>query len=357
MRAAARLANVGGVPEVRKRSTGAAAAPFRPGTATSIGSLPHRDADAAADFVLRSHPVLPAAPQLPRRSPLEGMIAQAARGIEGVTVTPDGSLDLDIGLLDPDAPVANPLDGAGHAGLLAFLTAVTGRTEPVKLQLTGPITLGLALVRAGADPDIAFPVAEAAVRAHGKALLALCRRRVPDAPLVAFLDEPGLVAVGTDALDLVPERVIDLLSSALAVLEGEATTGVHCCGSTDWRLVSAAGPNVLSLPATEASLGDGAGALVAHLERDGWVAWGAVPTSEPLGTDVDRLWRRLVDLWCALVDAGADPVQLRGQAIVTPACGLAGHGASQAGRALKLATHVGDRVADQSAAGRISVGA
>jgi hypothetical protein len=356
LRAALRVANVGPVQEAES-ATETAAEPFRAGTATSVGSLPHRDADAAAEFVVRSHPALPAAPQLPRRSPLEGMVAQGARGIAGVAVAPDGSLTLDLDVLDPEAPVANPFDGAGHAGLLAFLTAVTGRTGPVKFQLTGPVTLGLALIEAGAEPDVAYPVAEAAVRAHGRALLELCRRRLPDAPLVVFLDEPGLVSYG-DGLDLAPERIIDLLSSGLAVLEGDATTGVHCCGETDWRLVSAAGPTVLSLPATEAAVGDaGAGALVAHLERDGWVAWGAVPTSEPLGTDVDRLWRRLSDLWCTLVDAGADPVQLRAQALVTPACGLAGHGVSQAGRALRLAGLLGARVADQSAASRISVGA
>ena len=337
--------------------TPAGKAPFQAGTATSIGSLPHRDADDAADFVLRHHPELPAAPQLPRRSPLEGMIAQAARGIHGVSVSPGGELTVDLAALDPAAPVLNPLDGAGHAGLLAFLASVTGRAEPVKVQLTGPVTLGLALAESGAEPGLAFAVAEAAVRAHGRALLAVARRRVPDAPLVAFLDEPGLVRVGTDALPLAPERVIDLLSSALAVLEGEATTGVHCCGATDWRLVSAAGPTVLALPASESALGDGAGAVVAHLDRDGWVAWGAVPTSEPLGTDVDRLWRRLTDLWCALVDAGADPIQLRSQAVVSPACGLAGHGVSQAGRALRLATRRGDRIRDQSVAARITVGA
>ena len=49
---------------------------LRPGGVTSIGSLPHRDADAACDFVLKHHPSLPAAPQLPRRSALEGMVAR-----------------------------------------------------------------------------------------------------------------------------------------------------------------------------------------------------------------------------------------------------------------------------------------
>src|SRR5688500_6988613 len=118
------------------------------GFATSIGSLPHRDADAAAAFVLRHHPVLPAAPQLPRRSPLEGMIAQAARGMPGVTVNPDGTLVVDADGLDPSATVEPPLDGASHAGLLAFLALAAGRTGPVKIQLTGPLTLGQALVDA-----------------------------------------------------------------------------------------------------------------------------------------------------------------------------------------------------------------
>ena len=55
-----------------------------PGVVTSIGSLPHRDADTAAAFVMRHHGALPAAPQLPRRSRLEGMVVQAVRGIPGV---------------------------------------------------------------------------------------------------------------------------------------------------------------------------------------------------------------------------------------------------------------------------------
>ena len=57
-----------------------------PGMATAIGSLPHRDADAAAALVLRCLPEFPAAPQLPMRTPLEGVVAQWARAIDGVDV-------------------------------------------------------------------------------------------------------------------------------------------------------------------------------------------------------------------------------------------------------------------------------
>lgn len=327
---------------------------LRPGGVTSIGSLPHRDADAAAAFVLKHHALLPAAPQLPRRSPLEGMVAQAARGIAGVSVDREGRISIDGGRLDPEAPVTPMFDGLGHGGLLAFLTHVHGRTDPVKIQLTGPVTLGCALVAAGAEPGAAFAVAATAVRAQGRALLELLEHRIPDAPVLAFLDEPGLVR---GQLPLDADSAIDLLSTGLAALEGVAMTGVHCCGATDLRLLAAAGPDIIAIPAEDDVVLPGANVLTSHLERGGWVAWGAIPTSKPLGTDADRLWRKLSLLWCDLVRAGADPSLIRAQALVTPACGLAGHGISQAARAMRMVRSLSERVADQAAATRLSVGA
>ena len=323
-----------------------------------MGSLPHRDADEAAAFVLSHHPELPAAPQLPHRSPLEGMVAQVARGIDGVEVAADGTVAVAAAGLDPDAAVRTPVDGASHGGLLAFLAAAAGRRTPVKVQLAGPVTLGLALEAAGADPDVAFRVAGAAVSTQARDLVALVSRRLPDAPLLVVLDEPGLVALPLGGIPLGADAVIDLLSGALAALEGAgATTGVHCCGPTDWRLVSQAGPTVLALPVEADVLLHDAGALAGHLERGGWVAWGAVPTHQPIGTDADRLWRHLTTLWCELVRGGCDPGLLRSQAVITPACGLAGHGISQAARCLELAAGLARRVADQSMAARLSMGA
>lgn len=324
---------------------------LKAGMVTSIGSLPHRDADAAAAFVLRQHPDLPAAPQLPRRSPLEGMIAQAARGIGGVTVRADGSLSIDGDELDPTHAAA-ALDSHSHAGLLAFLATSAGRSGAVKVQLTGPVTLGLALADAGVRPDEAFLAAAAAVRVTATALVTLVRRRLADAPLVLFLDEPWLTRAGE--LPFGVDATIDLLSSALAAVENDVVTGVHCCGPAEWRLASAAGATVLSMPVERVWALSNAAAISAHLERGGWVAWGGVPTSEPVGTDVERLWRRLTGVWSDLAGSGCDPMLLRQRALVTPACGLAGHGVSQAARALRLAGQLGNRVADLAAGARRS---
>ena len=71
------------------------------GVITGVGSLPHRDGRAAADFVLSALPELPAIPSLPNRSPAEGMLAQAAVGIRGVSIAADGDLLVDPRRVDP----------------------------------------------------------------------------------------------------------------------------------------------------------------------------------------------------------------------------------------------------------------
>lgn len=346
--------------EATRRGDQAPAPRDRPvslGTATGIGSLGHTDRAAAVAMVLHHLPELPAAPSLPHLDPREGMLAQAGWGMAGVRVEADGSLRVETSLLDPEAPLGDAqLRGAPFVSLLAFLDAVPGRTGPVKVQMTGPFTLGRALVVAGAPPDVAFAAAGEAVRGRAAALVAAVRARAPDAPLVAFLDEPALAGGVPPELALEPDALVDLVSSALAALEPHATTGIHCCGPADWRAVLASGPEILSLPvgaATETS----AGALAGFLERDGWIAWGAVPTDGPIGDSSSRWWRELSTLWCDLVRAGCDPVRLRHQALITPACGLAGHDPQQSAHVLDLTREVAHRLRDQVSGVRLLVGA
>ena len=330
---------------------------LRPGSAAGIGSLPHTDPRAAATFVLERHPRLPAAPSLPNRSGVERMIAQAAWGIPGIEVLADGSLRVDDPALDPRAPLVDSgIDGEPFVALRAFLGAVAGRRGPIKLQLTGPVTLGIALHSVGVPVERAFAVAGAAVRARARTLLAAAKETAPLATLVVFVDEPGLTAAMHPGFPIEPERTIDLVSSALATVEPHAITGLHCCGPADWRVVLQTGPQILSLPLGSGAV-DHAGALGEFLERGGWVAWGAVPTTGPLGSTADRLWERLSDEWCALTRAGCDPVRLREQALVTPACGLAGHAPTQADHRLRLSAELGRRILGQAIGVRLQVGA
>ena len=330
------------------------------GAATSIGSLPHTDPDAAVTAVLERHPDLPAAPQLPVRSAREGMIAQAAHGIHGVVVREDGTLVVDAEAVESGLAEGVPVDGSLHApehgGLLRFVERISGRRAPLKVQLTGPVTLGLALARAGIAFRPAFAVAAEAVQVRARAVLDQVARHAPGAPVVAFLDEPSLAVVEHPGFPLPAHAVVDMLTAAVASLHGAAATGIHCCGPTRWSLVLDAGPDILSIPV---ALGGGLepAALGAFLSAGGWVAWGAVPTDAPVSDDVSFLWRRLLGVWSDLVRGGCPSLPLRERVLVSPACGLAGHGRTQAERTLTLTAQLGDRVREQATSRRLTIGA
>ncbi|MCU1427567.1 MAG: hypothetical protein JWL83_1567 [Actinomycetia bacterium] len=325
------------------------------GAATAIGSLPHRDAHAAAALVLRCLPELPAAPELPARNPRESMLARWATGIPEVEVAGDGSLSvLDSG---SDDPIEATFDHDRHGGLLAFLDVAAGQPRPpvyVKVQIVGPLTLGIALERAGMAHGRAFVRAVECSRVWARAVEAEVNRHLPNSEVMTFFDEPSLVLWRRDDPPLDRETATDLLSAALAAPAG--VTGVHVCGPGDLRLALDAGPDVLALDVAALELDD-AFTLSRFLEGDGWIAWGTVPTDRPVGESASPLWKALVDAWCELTRRGCDPVRLRNQALSTPTCGLAGHGPSQAEHAMLLAREIGARVHDQAAATRLTVGA
>lgn len=326
------------------------------GWATGIGSLPHRDPVAAAEFVLELLPDLPAVPTLPRRSAHEGMIPQTLVGVRGVRVHDDGTIEVDAHRVDPAAKIVPDLDHDAYAGLRAFLDVAKGRQGPVKWQLVGPITLGIELMRRGVVVSAAFDVAVRAVRVYGRAINRAVAEALPNAPQVAFIDEPGLSTILCPGFPLPADTAIDIVSGALAVLEPAVTAGLHCCGRGDWAAVLAAGPAVLSLP-VRADVATAAGYLARFLDGGGWIAWGAVPSGGPVGDSADRYWRDLSDLWCELAQGGCDLGRLRRQALVTPACGLAAHDEAQAARTLALVADVARRVASHALATSVSLGA
>ncbi len=332
-----------------------AAVALTPGLATGIGSLPYLDAREAAGVTLRCLPELPAAPQLPERTPLEGMIVQWAAALPEVSIAPDGSLTIDASRQRD--PFTVGFDAEAHGGLLAFVELAARQSqapERVKLQLTGPLTMGVALIGAGMPADVAFARAAECADAWVHALDDLVARKLPDTRSLIFVDEPALVLWSHDDPPLEREAAVDLLSGVLT--DSTSTMGIHVCGDGDRRLAFEAGAPIVSLE-VRADLPADAAVIGRHLEADGWIAWGAVPTDRPIGESAEGLWKDLVRVWCELTRHGCDPIRLRTQAIVTPACGLAGHGPSQAERALRLARELAGRVHDQSVAARLTLGA
>src|SRR5207237_473765 len=149
-----------------------------------------------------------------------------------IAVLDDGSLRVDVEAVESAAAEGVPVDGSlrvpAFGGLLRFLTHVDRRRAPIKVQLTGPVTLGLALTRSGVPGRAAFALAVEAVRARARALLDHVARHAPGAPVVVFVDEPSLAVVGHPGFPLPSHAVVDMLTAALASLHDAAATGIHC---------------------------------------------------------------------------------------------------------------------------------
>jgi hypothetical protein len=288
------------------------------------------------------------------------MVAQWVRAVDGVDIAPDGSLSVRAGL-HGRAEIDTTFDAFAHGGLLAFLDVAAAQPVPpkrVKVQCAGPLTLAVALLDVGVDADTAFALGARTARLWSRALVELFAASLPDAALLCCFDEPALVRWNVDReLDdeLVDrETATDLLSGALAA--PSCLTAVHVCGHGNLRLALDAGPRVVHFDVAALDLDDAA-PLSRYLEAGGWVIWGVVPSDRPVGEQAAPMWKALLDTWCELTRRGCDPSRLRSQALVAPACGLAGHGVSQAERTLLLAREIGGRVHDHGAATKLAIGA
>ena len=236
------------------------------------------------------------------------MLAQWLGGLPEVEVAADGSFAL---LGTSDLAPECVFDESAHAGLLAFLDAASALERApvrVKVQVTGPLTLGVALLAAGVPEQRAFRRAAEVARVWSVAIEELLNTRLPQTSVVLFFDEPALVAWRRGNAPLDRESAIDVLSGALAAVD--CVTGVHVCGDGDLGLALESGPQVLGVEVSEALVRD-AIALSRFLDGDGWIAWGAIPTDRPVGESADKHWRRLAMVWCELTRRGCDPVPLR----------------------------------------------
>jgi hypothetical protein len=287
------------------------------GVATAVGSLPHTDGSAAADFVLELLPDLPAVPSLPRRSPAERILAHGLVGVRGIAIDEDGDVRVDVDRLDPLAAVVLDLDHDAFGGLRAFLAAAVGRQGPIKWQVVGPVTMGLALARRGAPPALAFDVAVRAVREHLRTVRQWVADALPGCPQIVVIDEPGFSGVMEPGF---PSRPTPPSTSPHALRDRAAGgDGRALLRRGRWVAVAATGPTILSCPRTWRS-----STWPVTSARSSTPAAGSpgapcppIARSPPRPTATCGT----SPLWGALVQQGCDPVRLRNQALVTPACG------------------------------------
>jgi uncharacterized membrane protein len=310
--------------------------------------MPGTDPAEAVSVVLDELPDLPYLPELPARGPGADLTGRTA------AMLVDFPVELTAGRWKAAArPGRDQRRAAGFlaADLDAVQEAAGDWAGAFKIQVGGPWTLAATIeLSRSQNPVLADPGAVAdliASLAEGVAAhVAEVRGRIPGATVLLQLDEPALPAVlagsvptasGLNRVGAVDTTVTgDGLRSAL----GAATSVpmVHCCGrDVPFTLLKDAGARAVAFDlsllrpgapvqdelaeAVEAGLGVLAGILQIP-ER---------PDSSPAPQPKDIV-AGLTDLWHRMGIAAAG---LERQAVLTPACGLAG--ASPAGARAALA--------------------
>ena len=318
------------------------------GLATGIGSLPHREAGEALELIFKYCPQIPFWPQLPKRDIREGMVAQFSEGLPCVEVNSQGAFfnprDKEKKLEEFYARVITPesdhkkdpfrISPEYAAGLYAFhkrlkapdLSAI----RYIKCHITGPFTFaaslkdekGVALLH---DAVFMQAIIEGLAR---KALWQIGFFREFAKKLIIFIDEPYLGCFGSAYTPINREEVVKGLGNLIENIKlgGEALTGVHCCGNTDWSIFTDI--NVLDIINFDAfSYLDKftlyAENLNGFLKKGGIICWGIVPTQEYSQKEsVDLLAKRLKEGFQALVKKGVDRELLSANLLLSPACGL-----------------------------------
>ena len=248
-----------------------------------------------------------------------------------------------------------------------------GFRGPLKIQLCGPWTLAatlelprtlnVAIADPGAVADLTASLAEGAA-AH----VAEVAKRVPGARLIVQFDEPALSAVAggevptASGLSRIAPVEADVLRERLArvIASTGKYTVVHSCSTAvPFGIIRAAGAGALSFDLSQLRRGE-QDAVAEAAEAGLGLLTGVVPAvpapaspgpAGPAGTvapgdgsaEARQAAERVIRLWRRL---GLPLETCPEQAVITPACGLAGASPAQARAALTRCREAGSMLAE-----------
>lgn len=315
------------------------------GQATGIGSLPHVEPLQAWALINACLPEIPHWPQLPQRSPSEGLIAQYLGPLEQaglITMDENQPPQFTTARADWDErcslffekalageEYALPRDSA--AALYTLLDrAVSLSPGPICLkgQVSGPVTVGFQVTGAGRRPAFYDELQRELITATlaGQARWQCRRLAELSYPVLILIDEPGLYNYGSSVASALGRREIKESMAAIvtAIHDAGGLAGAHCCAGVDWSILLELPLQVVSFDAYDhlTSLLVYAGAVQNFLERGGILAWGIVPTSDKImEEEVSSLKQRLEEGMQTLIKSGVREELVRTRYMITPSCG------------------------------------
>jgi len=313
------------------------------GLATGIGSLPYRNAEDALDLIFKYTPRAPFWPQLPKRNACEGMVAQFSQNLPCLKIK-DGSVYLDPEVPERELEIFYEKIIAGDnayfqitpdfaPGIYAYRERLrkggAKGVDFVKGHITGPFTFAAAVTD---EKGVALLHNEILMQAVIKGLACKAKWQVEflkefGRQAIVFVDEPYLGCFGSAYTPITRQAAVAVLNELCSDIKTQgALTGVHCCGNTDWSILTeAAGVDIISFDAFNFMdrIALYAQDISAFLDRGGILCWGIAPTREFTGAETSGLLIEKIKSGLEMFTRkGVDAKKLSERSIISPSCGL-----------------------------------
>lgn len=322
--------------------------------ATGIGSMPHSSINDALDITFKGFADMPVWPQLPALSKFEDMTLQYSSDLPGLVFDEeenryfvDSSSEdfyekLESFLLDYEEIVENKnleslskynISETYSRSIRPWLERVA-KMQPIALkgQIIGPFTYCNTLT----DVDKKNVYYDETLKEMVEKFLTIkalwqleqFKKVCPNSTYIISIDEPSVSQYGSSAfLTVEKDDIITSINNVSDVITSfGALTSVHCCGKTDWSIITSSNVNILSFDAYNFS--DSIALypqdIKNFLDRDGIIAWGLVPTVDPSQIEsvtIDQLLKIFEKTKSLLVEKGVSESKIIVQSIITPSCG------------------------------------
>jgi methionine synthase II (cobalamin-independent) len=225
----------------------------------------------------------------------------------------------------------------------------------LKVQVTGPCSFALTLTD---ENKRAIYYNEEFRDVIIKSIAMKCRWQIQKFKqyadnIICFIDEPILSAFGSSTyVSVQRDDVVAILSEVIDAVHADgAYAGIHCCGNTEWSILTDAGVDMVNFDAfafgeTVSLYGS---EMKAHLGKERMLAWGIVPTSSKvLEQDVKSLETILEANMDKLAGVtGLDKKVIVEQALITPSCGTGSLKVEEADKVFKLVKEVSTRMKEK----------
>lgn len=313
------------------------------GLATGIGSLPHKDVEAALDLIFKYTPRIPFWPQLPKRDIREGMVAQFSEKLPCLKMAREGLFFSALEDKDRELEIFYERIISGDAdyfkisqdfalGLYKFYQRLENsdlkNIEFIKCQITGPFTFAASIKDEKGSALLHDSVFMQAILKGlmMKALWQIELFRKFNKKIIMFIDEPYLGCFGSAYTPINREDVVKGLREITERIKSEgALSGVHCCGNTDWSIFTDVDTiDIINFDAfgfldRVVLYADN---LKGFLKRGGILCWGIVLTQDFAGQSPDLFVRKIRDGIDILNNKKLDRKLLNKNLLISPSCGL-----------------------------------